>query len=140
MVLSVDRVSATTAYADIVGLSFPVVANARYWVDCALPYSANATTTGIGVSWTGPAAPILTSARMISGLTTQTIGGTTIAGNDTGAATTASVATTGNVALFTGIWSNGSSPGSVQLRFKSEVAAVNAVTIKAGAVCRVAVY
>lgn len=135
-----DTTNATTSYADITGLSFAVAANTRYRITCILPYDANATTTGIGVSWTGPASPTLTRGFMNSGLTTATVGGTTIVGNDTGATTTASVATTGNIAHLEGIWSNGANAGTVQLRVKSEVAVASAIIVRTGAVCSYLVY
>lgn len=97
-------------------------------------------TGGIAVSWGGPASPTLTRAFMNSGLTTQTVGGTTINGNDTGATTTASVATTNNVAHVEGIWSNGSNAGTIQLRVKSEVAIANAIIVRTGAMCSYMVY
>lgn len=139
-VLSGDRVNATTSYVNITDLSLSVAASARYLVDCILPYNASATTTGIGISWTGPASPALASGQMVAGLTAATVGGTTIAGNDTGGATTASSATSGNVATFRGVWSNGPNAGTLQMRFRSEVAATNAITIKAGGVCRWSAY
>jgi len=136
VILTADRTNATTSYADITDLVIPVSANTRYDIECKLVYSANATTTGLGVGWTGPASPTLSSGRMTSGLTTATIGGTTSIGNDTGGVTTASVATSGNSALFEGFWSNGANAGNVQIRFKSEVAIASAIVIKAGSWCK----
>lgn len=140
IVLSADRTNATTSYADITGLSITVTANTRYAIECSLRYDANATTTGIGVGWTGPASPTLTSGLMLSGLTTATVGGTTSAGNDTGAVTTASVATTANAVQFEGFWANGANAGTVQMRFKSEIAIASAIIVKAGSWCRSQVY
>ncbi len=140
VVLTANRTNATTAYADITDLAVTVAASTRYDVTCLLPYAANATTTGIGVSWTGPASPTLTSGIMVSPLTAQTVGATTIIGNDTGSTTSASVATTGNVALFHGLWSNGANAGTIQMRFKSEVAVAGAIVIQAGAWCRTHTY
>jgi len=140
VVLTADRVNATTSYANITDLSWPVAAGTRYDIECKFQYNANATTTGIGISWTGPASPTQTSGRMTSGLTTQTIGGTTIVGNDTGVATTASTATTNNSSVFEGFWSNGANAGTLQMRFRSEVAVTNAITIKAGSWCKYTTY
>ena len=140
VVTTADTTNATTSYANITGLSWSVAASTRYRISCVLPYDANATTTGIGIGWTGPASPTLTRGFMNSGLTTATIGGTTSVGNDTGGVTTASVATTGNVAHFEGIWSNGANAGNLQLRVKSEVAVANAIIIRTGAMCAYSVY
>lgn len=140
VVLTATRTNATTSYADITDLVIPVAANQRLSVECRFVYSANATTTGIGIGWTGPASPTLTSGRMFSGLTSATVGGTTVIGNDTGGVTTASVGTTGNAATFTGFWSNGANAGNVQMRFKSEVAIASAIVIQAGSWCRYSTY
>jgi len=136
VLLTADRTNATTSYADITDLIIPVSANTRYDIECKLVYSANATTTGLGIGWTGPASPTLSSGRMTSGLTSATIGGTTSIGNDTGGVTTASVATSGNSAIFEGFWSNGANAGNVQIRFKSEVAVASAIVIKSGSWCK----
>lgn len=138
--LTANRTNATTSYADITDLIIPVSANTRYDIECRLIYSANATTTGIGIGWTGPASPTLVGGQMIAGLTSATLGGTTSVGNDTGGVTTASVATTGNMATFKGIWSNGANAGSIQLRFKSEVAVAAAIVIQAGSYCKYNVF
>lgn len=139
-VLASDVTNATTSYADLTGMTLSLAANTRYSIECVFRYDANATTTGVGFGWTGPASPTLTSAQMVSGLTSATIGGTTINGNDTGGVTTASVATTANVARMQGLWSNGANAGMLQLRFKSEVAIASAIIAKAGSWCRSSVY
>lgn len=138
--LTANRTNATTSYADITDLIIPVSANTRYDIECRLIYSANATTTGIGIGWTGPASPTLVGGQMIAGLTSATVGGTTSVGNDTGGVTTASVATSGNFATFHGIWSNGANAGNVQMRFRSEVAIANAIVIQAGSYCKYNVF
>lgn len=136
VVLGSDVTTALTTYANVTGVTIAVAANTRYLVSCLFRYDANATTTGIGLGWTGPASPTLTSGQMIAGLTAATLGGTTIAGNDTGGVTTASVATTANVATFQGVWANGANAGTVQVRVKSEVAVASAIILKAGSWCR----
>ena len=97
VVTTADSAStASTAYQNITGLSWSLAASTRYAIECEILYAASATTIGLGIGWTGPASPLLTTASMFSGLTTATVGGTTIVGNDTGAVTTASVATKAN--------------------------------------------
>lgn len=139
-VLGSDVTTAVTTYADVTGLSLSLAANTRYAIECVIRYDANATTTGVGYGWTGPASPTLTAGRMVGGLTSATIGGTTLNGNDTGGVTTASVATTANVATLNGLWSNGANAGTLQLRHKSEVAIASAIVTKAGSWCRASVY
>lgn len=132
--------TASTAYQNITNLSWAVAASTRYEVECDILYAASATTIGIGIGWTGPASPLLTSGMMVAGLTTATVGGTTIVGNDTGAVTTASVATTNNHARFNGFWSNGTTAGTLQMRFKPETATANGIIIKAGSWCKYVTY
>lgn len=130
VVLTAARTNATTSYADITDLVIPVAANQRLAIECHIIYSANATTTGIGIGWTGPASPVRTGGQMIAGLTVATVGGTTSIGNDTGGVTTASTATSGNSATFRGTWVNGANAGNIQMRFKSEIAVANAIIIQ----------
>lgn len=139
-VLSANRTTAVTTYADITDLSFSLAASTRYLIECRLRYDANATTTGIGIGWTGPASPTFTTGSTQGSLTASTIGGTVVAGNDTGGTTTGSAATTANHAHFVGVWSNGANAGTLQMRFKSEVAVASAIIIQAGSVCSATVY
>ena len=132
--------TASTAYQNITGLSWSLAASTRYDIECKILYAASATTIGLGIGWTGPASPLLTTGQMRSGLTTATVGGTTSVGNDTGAVTTASVATTNNHAFFEGFWSNGTTAGTLQMRFKPETATVNGIIIKAGSWCKYSTY
>jgi len=141
VVTTADSAStASTAYQNITGLSWSLAASTRYAIECEILYAASATTIGLGIGWTGPASPLLTTASMFSGLTTATVGGTTIVGNDTGAVTTASVATTNNHARFSGFWSNGTTAGTLQMRFKPETATASGIVIKAGSWCRYSTY
>lgn len=140
VVLASDQTSALTTYANLTGLSWAIAANARQDITCKFVYSANAITTGLGIGWTGPAAPVLVGGQLVTGITTQTPGYTVVQGNDTGATTTASVATTGNYATFEGQWANGTTAGTMQMRFKSEVAIAAAIVVKAGSWCRFSTY
>ncbi len=132
--------TASTAYQNITNLSWALAASTRYDIECKILYSASVNTIGLGIGWTGPASPLITSGRMVSGITTATVGGTVSVGNDTGAVTTASVATTGNHAFFTGFWSNGTTAGTLQMRFKPETATASGITIKAGSWCKYSTY
>jgi hypothetical protein len=55
--ISGDVTSTSTSFTDITGLSFPVVANKNYWFRFVVPYTVNATTTGIRLSINGPSSP-----------------------------------------------------------------------------------
>ncbi len=132
--------SASTAYQNITGLSWSLSASTRYDIECKILYAASATTIGLGIGWTGPASPLLTTGKMVSGITASTVGGTTTVGNDTGGVTTASVATTNNHASFTGFWSNNTTAGTLQMRFKPETATASGIVIKAGSWCKYSTY
>lgn len=132
--------SASTAYQNITGLSWSLTASARYDIECHILYNASATTIGLGIGWTGPSSPTLTHGRMTAPLTTATVGGTIVVGNDTGAVTTSSAATTNNTATFEGTWANGSNAGTLQMRFKPETATSNGIVIKAGSWCKYSTY
>lgn len=139
--LGADVTNSNASFANVTGLSWAVSASTGYDIECHVSYTAAATTTGLGISWTGPSSPTLTTARMLSGLTSQTVGGTTVQGNDTGSTTTGSVAAspTLNHADFHGTWKNGANAGTLQIRFKSEVAA-SAIVVKAGSWCKYSVF
>ena len=132
--------TASNAYQNITNLSWTLAASTRYDIECHILYAASATTIGIGIGWTGPASPLLTTGQMTAGLTTATIGGTTSVGNDTGLYTSASVATTNNHARFEGFWSNGTNGGTLQMRFRPETATANGIVIKAGSWCKYSTY
>ena len=135
-----DVTEASATYSDITGLSWSVAANTRYLIYCILPYTAVGNTQGLGISWTGPSSPTLTRGQMISNTASNAVGGTLIVGNDSGSITTSSVGTTGQMATFRGIWSNGANSGTIQMRMRSETAVANAITILTGAMCQYQVY
>ena len=141
VVTTADSAStATSNYENITGLSWSLAASTRYDIECKIQYNASATTIGLGISWTGPASPLITTGQMVADLTTATVGGTTILGNDTGLVTSASGLTTGNFAHFVGFWSNGTTAGTLQMRFKSETGVANGTVIKAGSWCKYSTY
>jgi hypothetical protein len=141
--LSADVTKSTTSptWGNITGLSFPVEANTNYDIVCQIAAVSAATTTGFGIGWTGPASPTLTSGQFVSPTGGQAIGGTTTEGNDTGNATTGVGVATPQIAagVFMGMWRNGSTAGTVQMRFRTEVD-TSAVTIKAGSYCKVTAF
>lgn len=140
--LSADVTNATTTFANVTGLSFAVAASTKYDVECSIAYTANATTTGLGLSWTGPASPTQASAMVIGATSTTAATVATLTGNDTGTVWTASAALspTLNHATLTGHWSNGTTAGTLQLRVKSEVAVASGIVIKAGSWCKYSAY
>jgi hypothetical protein len=138
--LAADVSKSTTGFGDITGLSFPVAANTNYDVVCQIVETSATSTTGFGVSWTGPASPTLTSGQWVSVTGSQSVGGSYITGDDSGNATSAVQLTAPllNPGVFMGVWRNGANAGTIQMRFRPEVA--DTVTIKAGSYCKVTVF
>ncbi len=132
--------TASTSYQNITGLSWSLAASTNYDIECKITFDASAATIGLGIGWTGPASPTLTTGQMVAGIGTQTVGGTLIQGNDTGSTTSASAGTTNNHADFEGIWRNGSNAGTLQMRFKPETATANGIIIKTGSWCKYSTY
>lgn len=120
--------------ADVTGLSFSVVAGARYWFEFVIPYTSAATTTGSRWSVNGPASPTLLAYRSEYTLTATTTTVNSATAYDIPAASNASSLTAGNVATVWGIIQP-SSDGTVTARFASEITA-SAIVAKAGATLR----
>lgn len=135
--LSADRTSAVTSLADVTDLSFSLAASTNYEIECKLAYTANATTTGILLSYTGATSPTLAS-----GIAQTTTGGVNLAAADSGVATTSSTVATPtlNYALLAMNYRNSTNTGTWQLRFASEVAVANGIIIKAGSFCKYRTY
>jgi hypothetical protein len=134
--LSADRTSSVTTYADVTDLSFSVAASTNYEMECNILYQTAATTTGVGLSLNGPTSP-----SFVGGLfstSSGTTGGSTsnaFGAYDSGGATTGvTAANTNTFGSFKGYFRNGANAGTLQLRFRSEVASSNAV-VKANSYC-----
>lgn len=135
-VLGSDIASAAVlTFANITGLSFPVVSGTNYRFYALILYTTSAATIGLRVSLTGPAMTHLA-------YTTHT--GITAVGSaaaefqnyqfvqDAGTISSASLSTTqGNLLVLEGIC-RPSANGTVQLRFAPETATANGVIIEAG--------
>lgn len=137
--VSADVTNATTSFADITGLTWPIEANKKYTFNCMLIHQTNATTTGAQFGVNGPAVTNL----VITGLfnITQSI---TAAAFGSGAAVTAVdtaavVETTGPGAVnVIGIMAGSYEPsaaGTFAVRSKSEVAVASGLIIKRGSWC-----
>lgn len=135
--LSGDVTNATTSFADITGLTFAVEANKKYLLEANIIMTTSATTTGFGLSVNGPASPVQVAGvawtfGTISANTAGYYGGYVIDGYDVGSttlgATTASPTKWPAVARV--LFENGSTAGTLAVRFKAETAAT--VTAKSG--------
>jgi hypothetical protein len=134
--LTGDVVSTVTAFADVTGLSFPVLPNTDYLIEALLIYQAAATTTGINLAVNGPASPV----AVVGDWQAYTSASAQLARRfnayNSGTATTGVLAAnTNEYAKLTCLFRNGVNAGTFALRHASEVAA-SAVTIKAGSVLK----
>lgn len=133
--------TASTAFQNITGLSFPMTAGVNYRVYAMLLYTASANTIGLRVSYTGPAMTHQVYHTRV--MPPGTTGGVPAAGTDnfwdqvqiaadTGTTSQASVSTsTGNLLIFEGIF-RPSANGTFQLRFAPETATASGIVIEAG--------
>lgn len=123
-VLPADVTDSTAAFVDATGLVLALEANATYLVDGLITFESAAITTGLGLTFTVPAAATLvgqfhhnSSATALMGSYSNT--GGTVKGNTTDVLTAADP-----VPIF-GRWliKTAATPGNAQLQFRSEVAA-----------------
>ena len=131
--LSADQQSTVTALADVTGLSVPVTAGVSRRFRFDVVFRTAATTTGIGLALTYPAASTFAATARIpigadgAGGELQgwvTSSGDAVVGTGVQAINTDYLATVEGVIVPT-------ATGVVQLRFRSEIAA-SAVTVRAG--------
>ena len=128
--LIADVANSTVTLAPITGLSFTAMASTTYLVEVVGTFTSVAATTGIALALDIPSGTI--SGQVVHPTTATTLGGTEqIADAATTGATTGVRAANANVPIFaTFIVAIGATGGTVQLQFRSEIAA-SAVTMKA---------
>jgi hypothetical protein len=129
--LSADVANSTVTLAPVTGLSFNATANTTYLVELVGTFTSAATTTGIALALDIPSGSV--AGQVIHPISATALGGTEqIADNATTGATSGVRAANSNVSV-TARWiiAIGATGGTVQLQFRSEVAA-SAVTMKAG--------
>lgn len=129
--LSADVANSTVTLANVTGFSFTATANTTYLVEVVGTFQSAATTTGIALALDIPSGSVTGQAIHPATATTLT-GNEQIADAATTGATTGVRAAATNVPILgTFIVAIGATAGTVQLQFRSEVAA-SAVTMKAG--------
>jgi hypothetical protein len=116
----------TTALADVTGVTFPVASGIEYWFKFTIRYTAALVGTGAFFSINGPTLTSTTFKTIVPQSTTLDISRSLVAYN-TGAFTTGSANTTGNIATVEG-FIQCSAAGNVQLRLGSETAG-SAITV-----------
>lgn len=126
-----DVTNSTTTLANATGLALPLEANTTYGVEAKVMFQTAAITTGIRLTQSVPAGATVVAQWMTpTSLIASTAANQRSA--DAGAATTAIDAANSNT-LASGslLVVTGATPGNLQIRFASEVAASNAV-VKVG--------
>lgn len=115
-----DQTDIGTAFADVTGLSLPVLANKTYSFRFELICDADAVTTGIDVAVAGPTSPvsIVYTQRYWTSATVETMRGSEVYDNNT--ASTASNGTARRIFVVEGILVNGANAGNLVARAKRE--------------------
>lgn len=115
---------------DVTGLSFTATSGTMYYFRFVVPYTSSAVGNGSRFTLNGPAITFLAfTTNYVIAATTDTTGH--ITAWDT-ATVNASSLTAGNIAIIEGYF-KGSASGAVIVRFASELAAGNNITVLAGA-------
>lgn len=116
---------------DLVGLSFPVVANTTYKFKFVIIYSSAATTTGSRWSINGPAATHMSYTSQYPTTATAITNNPALAGYNLPASSNASSLTSNNRAIIEGEI-RPSADGTVTARFASEISASAITAIASG--------
>lgn len=131
-----DVVNATTSFADVTGLTCPVESGKHYNFQAHLYHKANATTSGAFWAVNGPTV----TAMRLSGLDTVTgnvaaaavaAPSADITARDTNLIVETTSSTTPVLMILSG-WMNPSAAGTFAVRFASEVAVANGITVMTG--------
>jgi hypothetical protein len=132
-----DQTNTTTTLANMTDMSFPVVIGGTYRFDFLFSYSSSLVTAGIGVAVTTPAVAAggLNYQGAIGGFAAAGAGATwhgeAQASDGLIMSTAVAVINTFYICRVHGVLHNPTAAGSIQLRFRAEVAAT--ITVKAGA-------
>jgi hypothetical protein len=133
--LGTDVANSTTAFADVTGLSFPILANKDYIFDVWLLFQSSVTTTGIKLAVNGAASPVAIGIQThIPTTLTAITHGCAVAYNSGMASTGVPVINTSYLANITGILRNGNNAGTLIIRFAAET--MGTVKIMAGSILR----
>lgn len=128
--LSADVSNSAVTLAAVTGLSFNTTANTTYLIDVVGAFTAAVATTGVALALDIPSGSVIGQA--VSNTSSTSLGGTEqIADSSTTGATTGVRAANTNTPINARfVVAIGTTGGTVQLQFRSEIAA-SAVTIKA---------
>lgn len=128
-----DITNSTTTPASLTGLACAIAINEVINFIVYLNTFSAALTTGIGISVTGPVSPTLFNLALLSGSSASAAMSIGVAALSTQAITTGMASTTlPQLTIVHGFLVNGSTGGTVQIQFASEVAS-SLVTVRRGA-------
>lgn len=140
--LTSPAVSAVTAFANIPGFVRALAAGEYVHFRAVLIYRTNATTTGIRLGVNGPAAPAVLAYRTSTSRTNAAQSAAGATDNETtfvsqtydapAADSGVAAAATDYIATIEGVIQNGPNAGNLAMRFASEVAVANGVTLRPG--------
>lgn len=133
--LGADVANATTSFADVTGLLFPMLANKDYVFDVWLLFQSSVTTTGIKLAVKGPGTPTVLGMQTHIPTTLVAIThGLAIAYDSGTASTGVPVINTSYLANITGLIRNGVTAGNLIIRFAAET--TGTVKIMTGSILR----
>lgn len=138
LLVASDVINATTSFADVTGLTYPVSSAKNYGFQANLIHTNDASTTGSRFGINGPT---MTSVIVstIDTVTTSVTASAHSSGTVTALDTAATAQTTGSTSARLGIltgWFLPSASGTFAIRCASEVAVAAGLTVKAGSFCR----
>jgi mRNA-degrading endonuclease toxin of MazEF toxin-antitoxin module len=130
-----DVVNATTSFADITGLTTPLLSGRKYAFEANLFHANDATTTGSQFGYNIGAAPTVSLVGTIDTVTPSVTAAAVSAGTVTARDTAVTAQTTGDTAVRLAVikgYIQPSADGTFAMRCKSEVAVAAGLTVKAG--------
>ncbi len=140
LVTTADVINATITFANITGLTFSMLASKTYIIEAWLIFQSSAIATGIKFALNGPASPVavVMNADIPIALTLYASGNMLASrAYDTGTPSTGVDAANANLLCkIDGLVRNGTTAGTLAVRFACEVATSPGVTVKAGSVLR----
>lgn len=136
IIMPADSTHATAAtFADISGMTWPIVSGKKYYVDVGLYHISNATTTGAQFGYNIGAAPTEAFFGNYSGVTNSVTAGAMSLGVATARDTAITAQTTGSANITLTIikgYIKPSADGTLAMRATSEVTVASALIVKAG--------
>lgn len=120
-----------TTLQNITGLSFAMEANKSYYIVAEFGYTANASTTGLGLGMSGPSSPTGIVMNGDIGQTATTFQGATTNAYGLIVESASSGGATARKASVYGLIQNGANAGTFQLQAKAESASAGTITLLA---------